>query len=231
MGIKTLFFDLDNTLYDAEAIYAVGLKNAWLKFRESRPVEFAEFQARYDSARLAVKEVVKQSTSCHSRLLFLKRLIEDECGHPNPKLTLELDAAYSRAFGEIPKAPLRDFLAKWSSRYPLGLITNQICVTQLQKLSEIDPNGKFFKWLVTSEEAGCEKPDPRIFSIALARAGCSAENSVMVGDNWDDDIAGAAKAGMKTVYVNPQKPRVQLAHSAWITRLDDLEFALKELSV
>jgi putative hydrolase of the HAD superfamily len=54
--------------------------------------------------------------------------------------------------------------------------------------------------LVVSEEAGASKPDPRIFEIALARAGCAAEEAVMVGDSWTNDILGARAAGIRAIW-------------------------------
>jgi putative hydrolase of the HAD superfamily len=53
-----------------------------------------------------------------------------------------------------------------------------------------------------SEEAGVAKPDPKIFEIALDRLGVGALETVMVGDSWINDIAGAAAAGLRTVWFN-----------------------------
>ena len=46
------------------------------------------------------------------------------------------------------------------------------------------------------------KPQPRIFGIALARLGCTAAETVMVGDTWANDIAGARAAGVRAVWFN-----------------------------
>jgi len=52
---------------------------------------------------------------------------------------------------------------------------------------------------VTSVDAGCEKPDGRIFSIALRIAGVKATEAVMVGDRVAKDIVGGNRIGMKTI--------------------------------
>ena len=54
---------------------------------------------------------------------------------------------------------------------------------------------------MASAEAGCAKPDPKIFTMALNKAGCEPAEAVMVGDRLDNDIAPAKKLGMKTVWV------------------------------
>lgn len=61
--------------------------------------------------------------------------------------------------------------------------------------------------VVASAEAGVAKPDPAIFRIALARAGCEAAEAVMIGDRLDNDIAPAKAVGMRTVWL-PQGPAV-----------------------
>lgn len=45
------------------------------------------------------------------------------------------------------------------------------------------------------------KPSPLMFSIALRRAGCSKGGAVMVGDQVDTDLAGAARAGIDSILV------------------------------
>jgi 4-nitrophenyl phosphatase len=45
------------------------------------------------------------------------------------------------------------------------------------------------------------KPSPLMFRIALQRAGCTRGQAVMVGDQADTDIAGAARAGIDAILV------------------------------
>lgn len=60
-----------------------------------------------------------------------------------------------------------------------------------------------------SQEVGAEKPDPRIFAVALSRAGCPPGEAVHVGDSWESDYLGAKRAGMIPVLLNRgrQPPR------------------------
>ena len=53
--------------------------------------------------------------------------------------------------------------------------------------------------VVASAEVGAAKPSPRVFVRALAVAGVEAGEAVPVGDKVDNDLEGAAAAGMRGV--------------------------------
>lgn len=53
-----------------------------------------------------------------------------------------------------------------------------------------------FDVLIDSADEGVEKPDPRIFQLALERAGASAETTLHAGDFYHVDVVGARAAGL-----------------------------------
>jgi HAD superfamily hydrolase (TIGR01509 family) len=53
-----------------------------------------------------------------------------------------------------------------------------------------------FDVIFDSHDEGVEKPDPRFFRIALARAGADAATTMHVGDLYHVDVAGARAAGL-----------------------------------
>jgi putative hydrolase of the HAD superfamily len=55
--------------------------------------------------------------------------------------------------------------------------------------------------VVLPADAGAAKPDPRIFALALTRLGVAAAEAVYVGDDAEDDVAGAQRAGMRAIDV------------------------------
>ena len=61
--------------------------------------------------------------------------------------------------------------------------------------------GLSFDAVVTSAEVGWEKPNPRIFRVALDAAGVAARDAWMVGDNPVADVAGAEAAGIRAILV------------------------------
>lgn len=88
-----------------------------------------------------------------------------------------------------------------SQKYKLGIIANQ-SRDVLQLLDKFNLKS-FFKVIVISSEVNINKPDPRIFQLAMDRAKNNSKHYVMIGDRLDTDISPANKLGMKTIrYTN-----------------------------
>lgn len=104
-------------------------------------------------------------------------------------------------YGELEKLypDTKMILEALSKKYKLGVIANQVAGTN-DRLDNWNI-GKYFDVVVASAEAGCAKPDLKIFNLALEQAVCKPNNAVMIGDRLDNDIAPAKQIGMKTVWV------------------------------
>ncbi len=83
--------------------------------------------------------------------------------------------------------------------YKLGIIANQKLGTA-ERLESWDLR-QYFDVIAASAEIEYAKPDKEIFEMAFDLAGCTANESVMVGDRLDNDIAPAKMIRMKTVWV------------------------------
>jgi HAD superfamily hydrolase (TIGR01549 family) len=69
--------------------------------------------------------------------------------------------------------------------------------------------------VIDSQEEGVEKPDPRLFEIALERAGAGRDSTIHCGDIYQIDVVGARSAGISAVlldsaglYAHADCPRV-----------------------
>jgi FMN phosphatase YigB (HAD superfamily) len=58
----------------------------------------------------------------------------------------------------------------------------------------------YFNTILISGELGIEKPDSRIFEVALESLGVKAKNAVMVGNRIDADIVGANRSEMTSIW-------------------------------
>jgi putative hydrolase of the HAD superfamily len=56
--------------------------------------------------------------------------------------------------------------------------------------------------VIDSAEEGIEKPDPRLFQIALQRSGAAASSTLHAGDLYRIDVLGARAAGLAAVLVD-----------------------------
>lgn len=62
---------------------------------------------------------------------------------------------------------------------------------------------RWFDCVLDSCELGVEKPDPRLFEIALERSGARPESTIHVGDLYHVDVVGARSAGLQTMLLDP----------------------------
>jgi len=60
----------------------------------------------------------------------------------------------------------------------------------------------FLDYKVTSFEVGYDKPRPEIFRLALDKAGVKANDSIFIGDIYEQDIVGARNVGMKPILIS-----------------------------
>lgn len=101
----------------------------------------------------------------------------------------------------------------------LGVVSN--FEGWLERLLEELGVASYFDVQVISGIEGLEKPDPRIFRLALDRAGVGAEQSAYVGDNPTFDVDPAAEIGMFPVLID-RRARFPGFATARITSMADL---------
>jgi len=82
----------------------------------------------------------------------------------------------------------------------LGVVSN----AEGRVAEDLDSAGYegLFTTVVDSQVVGVEKPDPRIFEIALERLGANAETTIYLGDVPAVDVEGARSAGITPVLVD-----------------------------
>ena len=82
----------------------------------------------------------------------------------------------------------------------LGVVSN----AEGRVAQDLDSAGfkGLFTTVVDSQVVGVEKPDPRIFEIALERLGANAETTIYLGDVPAVDVEGATSAGITPVLVD-----------------------------
>ncbi|MGO2658655.1 HAD family hydrolase [Mycetocola reblochoni] len=97
---------------------------------------------------------------------------------------------------------LRSLDALTASGAQLGLITNGDEDYQRVKLDRLGLSDRFLSPVFSGAE-GVSKPDPAIFTTALARHGVDPSRAVYIGDRLRTDAIGAARAGL---------------HGVWLTR-------------
>ena len=171
-GVKWLFFDIGSTLVDETKVYD------------------DIFQKIAVAGGVSVEEVKTRAIG------FYK---QNKRGHREVIRLLGVDyPEWSPLYEELYPDTM-ECLRILKKKYKLGIIANQIPGAE-KRLEEMGIR-RYFDVIVSSAEEGVAKPDPRIFNIALTRAGCAPEQAVMIGDSIDNDIVPAKQMGMKTVWI------------------------------
>lgn len=85
--------------------------------------------------------------------------------------------------------------------YRLGVISN--ADGRVEGLLEAVGLRPHFELVVDSGVVGVEKPDPRIFHLALEQMGVAPAEAVYVGDIYEIDMVGARRAGMRPILIDP----------------------------
>ena len=66
-----------------------------------------------------------------------------------------------------------------------------------------------FDLVIASLEEGFEKPDPRIFHLALDRFAVEAKDALHIGDDATDDHSGAKGVGMRSLLIDRSRGEVE----------------------
>lgn len=212
-----ILFDLDHTLWDYETNAEETLKELYIRFRlEERGVTSFRFFVE------TFRRVNRDLWDRYDRGLIGQDVIRTErfdrvfrdTGVEDYRTAMEFSGQYLRELpmkkNLLPEA--REILEYLAPRYPITIVTNGFDEIQSTKIASAGI-GHFFTHVVTSQRAGNKKPSRKIFEFALLQTGHAPEHAVMIGDNLQTDIAGAAATGIDTIFFNPDR----IAHSEPVT--------------
>ena len=203
---RAMFFDAGNTLLRIN--YAAIV--AELATRGARvtdeAVQRAEWRARVrlDGERFAGRAVSTETRATADRYL---ELVLDGVGvtdAPTVHAMTQWRHGYNRPVGIFdvlePVAPQALAAARAA-----GLVTGVISNSNGTIASLLESLGllPYLDFVLDSAVVGVEKPDPRIFGMALARAGVAPSEAVFVGDLYSIDVLGARAAGLSAILLDP----------------------------
>jgi len=203
---KHIFFDLDRTLYDFDKSSYQTFEELYKVFtlKERGVTSIEKFYDTYTKINTELWEKYRKG-EMEKAFLNVHRfyLTFMEFGIENNTLAEKFANQY------LALAPLKqtlfpgaiEVLESLKGRYNLHIITNGFEEVQETK---IEANGlkKFFKTITTSEEAGVKKPSEGIFLFAFEKANARADESIMIGDDFEVDILGAKNVGMDQIFFN-----------------------------
>jgi len=191
-----ILFDTDNTLYDYEVAHMAAYKAVSNKVLDLFEIKQSDFDEVFIEARDQVKNRLDGTAASHNRLLYFQRMLEIVGLGSQVLVALDLEQTYWRTF--LNNALLHDGLIEFLEKcrnlsIPMILITDLTAQIQFRKIVYFDLDS-FFDYIVTSEEAGSDKPSELPFKIALEKIKSTGNNIWMIGDHIECDMVGAKKS-------------------------------------
>ncbi|MGF1716885.1 HAD family hydrolase [Photobacterium chitinilyticum] len=197
-----IFFDLDNTLLDHDGAeqdairsFASRYRDSIVPFQGSPEAIWREITDRQRARWRAGELTFEGQRRARISELFERPLTVAEAD----QLFAEFYAIYRQHWRLFPD--VEPALRQLRDCSPLAVITNGLSIQQEAKLTETGIR-EYFSFIMTSEQAGAAKPDPRIFQAALQFANKSADECWFIGNHPLNDAHAAQKVGMKTVWLN-----------------------------
>lgn len=206
--ISSILFDVDDTLYDQQQ-----------PFRQAIMTYFPEVQGqhmtplylrfRVHSDEQFGKVLANEWSLDHFRHYRLSSALTD-LGYASVSLpqSQRFQHLYEQQLDAITLHPaVKDTLDHLATLpIKLGIITNgptahqQKKLDQLQLTNWIDP-----AHMMISQATGYQKPELEIFQLAACSFDLHPETTLYIGDNFDNDVFGAKRAGWQAIWLNHRK--------------------------
>jgi len=192
---EAFLFDTDNTIYHYKPAHIAAQKAVRDKVVNTFSITPEEFDKAFKEARNQIKTRLQNTASSHSRLLYLQRMLEIMGLGSQVLLALDFEQTYWRTF--LSNAILFDGVIELLEDIrllgiPSTIVTDLTAQIQFRKVVYLGLDA-YFDYIVTSEEAGFDKPHEAPFNIALEKMKTKDNRIWMIGDNPVNDILGAKK--------------------------------------
>ena len=211
MSKNYIFFDLDNTLHSFSAAYKQATAEAFREINSKYPVLSRNaIASAYKKIQQAAEThaFVERKTSTQYRSERFSALLL-HFGIRDPALVKHAVSVYGATIEKNmkPNRGVHEMLGRLGEKNVLCLVSEGPSDAQRKalKILGLEP---FFSHVFISSEAGKAKQDGGLFRHALKQLGCLPTQVIHVGDSIRD-ILGASKAGIKVIWVNPKRARLQ----------------------
>ncbi len=202
--MKTCIFDIDDTLYSQQESVTKAHANLAAFAAKRYGISEEEFMRQYRAAFNRQRGQFPSLVNFHSRAVRFQLMGEMFGVVPLVDVPLLHDLFWEEHLRHMEPFPgVADFLSALHDRgVRIGTCTDMTADWQYKKLERLDLL-RHFDFMVSSEEAGAEKPDPAFFRLCVEKARCAPAECLFVGDNLPYDVQGAIAAGMRGLWFQP----------------------------
>ncbi len=204
--IKAVYFDIDNTLYNFDRAHEAAMEEL-LGYGKKEflldPISMKQLLA--EAQKSVIERLGMDNAAIHNRLIRFQRFLE-LLKYSDYRKAMEMNQIYWGTVLKVmmPEPGIMELLnALKGAGVSLGIGSDMNSDVQYQKLERLGIL-QYFSMIVTSEEAGKEKPHPEFFKLCADKAQCKPEECIFIGDNRTKDVTGADLCGLHGVWYHPK---------------------------
>lgn len=201
--IKTIFFDLDDTILDFKKAEAVAVRKTLAEQGVEPTKEIVE---RYSEINASMWKRLEKGELTRAEVLVNRfaQLFKELGVNCNPDKTKE-KYEQNLSVGHFFVDGAYELLENLSEKYDLYLVSNGTFHVQEGRLNSSGIK-KFFKEIFISEKLGFVKPQKEFFNAVFNKIPkFKKDDAIIIGDSLSSDIKGGNNAGIKTCWFNPKK--------------------------
>jgi HAD superfamily hydrolase (TIGR01549 family) len=231
-----VLFDTDNTLYAYDPAHNAAQRAVREKVIDTFSISASDFNNAFNEARRQIKYRLGDTASSHSRLLYMQRMLEIMGLGSQVLLALDFEQTYWRTF--LSNATIFNGVKELLDDLrllgiPTAIVTDLTAQIQFRKVVYFGLD-RYFNYIVTSEEAGFDKPHAAPFQIALEKMQPKGNCIWMIGDNAINDIHGSKKhinaTTLQKIHDGVELGEGTYAPDLSFTEFNDLRLLIKKLA-
>lgn len=204
MKYRSLFIDLDDTLWDTDANMRQSLSELYEQHQMDKYFDsFEQFDQLYHPYNQNLW------SKYHQGEIKKEYLMGERFRYPFSQVGREIDLIHAKQLNDefmlntTTKTKLvegaKELLDYLAGNYKMYILSNGFEEVQYKKLSNSGLTDYFDKVLL-SDQIGYNKPHPKIFDYALKSTNSKKKESIMIGDNFDTDITGAKNSNIDQIF-------------------------------
>lgn len=207
-SIRAITVDLDDTLWPIQPV----IQHAEQRVYDWIATHCPRVAARYDltAIRTVREDVARRNSHLHHDLTALRKLalaqILTASGYSDDFVEGAFEEFMDARNQVIPFPDVIPALNALGRHFPIASISNGNA-----DLTRIGL-GSFFSVSVSARMVGYAKPHPNTFLTACRKLGQPPARVLHIGDDPEEDVLGAAKVGMKAVWMNRNRDQWTLDH-------------------
>lgn len=203
---KAVILDIDDTLYNYDKINVEAMKALGDYTCREFGIPEEEFKKALHWARKETHVILGNVAASHNRILYSQKILEYIKENPVEKALDMYDVYWEYMLAHMV---LRDGVIELlencrNKRIKIGICTDLTAHIQHRKIRRLGI-APWINALVTSEEAGADKPYEFMYQLILMKLHVEPGEALFIGDSLEKDVNGPERFGMRALWFQ-EKP-------------------------